>query len=349
MAGHQSVPAGTLVPNPLDPAVICRIWRPEPGQNGPRTSADHREVGLPRARWHSERRGEHRRPRATRAPGPPGMGPARRAVADLGLDLPRHRRRGRVDAAPHRPTASASLAAALLLGDDPRHHERASGRCGSRCPSCGPPRSWASPCSAWASAPSPWPSATCPAASPPLLVAVMPLWIILFRLRGGRAPRRADADRRRRRHGRPGPHAAARRHRAGGRRRRRRRPVVDGHHAVDASAGPSSPGGRRATPSRATPLVTTTYEMAFAGAALVGVGALRGERLHVEQFAAGSWWALGLPRAGVHRRVHRLHLAARPRADVADRHLRVRQPRRRGPARLRSSSASRSRATCCSA
>jgi len=38
-------------------------------------------------------------------------------------------------------------------------------------------------------------------------------------------------------------------------------------------------------------LVTTAYELAFAGAALVGVGALRGERLHVEQFAAGSWWA----------------------------------------------------------
>ena len=39
-------------------------------------------------------------------------------------------------------------------------------------------------------------------------------------------------------------------------------------------------------------LVTTTYEMLFAGAALLGVGALRGERLHLEQVSANSWWAL---------------------------------------------------------
>ncbi len=38
-------------------------------------------------------------------------------------------------------------------------------------------------------------------------------------------------------------------------------------------------------------LVTTTYEMLFAGAALLGVGALRGERLHLEQVSANSWWA----------------------------------------------------------
>jgi drug/metabolite transporter (DMT)-like permease len=38
-------------------------------------------------------------------------------------------------------------------------------------------------------------------------------------------------------------------------------------------------------------LVTTTYEMAVAGMALVGAGALRGERLHLEQFTADSWWA----------------------------------------------------------
>ncbi len=40
-------------------------------------------------------------------------------------------------------------------------------------------------------------------------------------------------------------------------------------------------------------LVTTTYEMLFAGAALLGMGALRGERLHLEQVSADSWWALG--------------------------------------------------------
>jgi drug/metabolite transporter (DMT)-like permease len=38
-------------------------------------------------------------------------------------------------------------------------------------------------------------------------------------------------------------------------------------------------------------LVTTTYEMLFAGAALLGVGALRGERLHLEQVSTNSWWA----------------------------------------------------------
>lgn len=41
------------------------------------------------------------------------------------------------------------------------------------------------------------------------------------------------------------------------------------------------------------PLVTTTYEMAFAGAALMGVGALRGERLHFEHATTGYWVALG--------------------------------------------------------
>lgn len=39
------------------------------------------------------------------------------------------------------------------------------------------------------------------------------------------------------------------------------------------------------------PLVTTTYEMAVAGAALIGVGALTGERLHLDEFSTGSWWA----------------------------------------------------------
>lgn len=39
------------------------------------------------------------------------------------------------------------------------------------------------------------------------------------------------------------------------------------------------------------PLVTTTYEMAFAGAALLGVGAVRGERAHLEQVQVDAWWA----------------------------------------------------------
>jgi drug/metabolite transporter (DMT)-like permease len=40
------------------------------------------------------------------------------------------------------------------------------------------------------------------------------------------------------------------------------------------------------------PVVTTTYELAVAGALLLGVGALRGERLHAEQVtasSAGAW------------------------------------------------------------
>jgi drug/metabolite transporter (DMT)-like permease len=40
-------------------------------------------------------------------------------------------------------------------------------------------------------------------------------------------------------------------------------------------------------------LVITTYEMAVAAAALVGAGALRGERLHLEHVTAQSWWAWG--------------------------------------------------------
>jgi drug/metabolite transporter (DMT)-like permease len=39
------------------------------------------------------------------------------------------------------------------------------------------------------------------------------------------------------------------------------------------------------------PLVTTTYELAFAAAALVTVGALSGERVHLEQVAPGAWFA----------------------------------------------------------
>lgn len=41
----------------------------------------------------------------------------------------------------------------------------------------------------------------------------------------------------------------------------------------------------------ANPLVTTTLEMAVAAAALVGAGALRGERLHLDQVAPDAWWA----------------------------------------------------------
>ena len=40
------------------------------------------------------------------------------------------------------------------------------------------------------------------------------------------------------------------------------------------------------------PLVTTTYEMGVAGAALIGVGALRGERLHFENATHGYWLAI---------------------------------------------------------
>jgi drug/metabolite transporter (DMT)-like permease len=38
-------------------------------------------------------------------------------------------------------------------------------------------------------------------------------------------------------------------------------------------------------------LVTTVYEMGFAGLALLLVGTLRGERLHLEQIEPASWWA----------------------------------------------------------
>ncbi len=39
--------------------------------------------------------------------------------------------------------------------------------------------------------------------------------------------------------------------------------------------------------------VTTLYEMLFAGAALLGVGVLVGERVHLETVTVDSWWALG--------------------------------------------------------
>lgn len=41
------------------------------------------------------------------------------------------------------------------------------------------------------------------------------------------------------------------------------------------------------------PLVTTTYEMGVAGAALIGLAALRGERLHFEQATTSYWLAIG--------------------------------------------------------
>lgn len=39
------------------------------------------------------------------------------------------------------------------------------------------------------------------------------------------------------------------------------------------------------------PLVTTTYEMLFAGIALMLVGAVRGERIHVDAIQPDAWWA----------------------------------------------------------
>lgn len=41
----------------------------------------------------------------------------------------------------------------------------------------------------------------------------------------------------------------------------------------------------------ANPLVTTAYELVVASAALLGVGALTGERLHLETVDASAWWA----------------------------------------------------------
>jgi drug/metabolite transporter (DMT)-like permease len=41
----------------------------------------------------------------------------------------------------------------------------------------------------------------------------------------------------------------------------------------------------------ANPLVTTVYEMVFAGLALLGVGALRGERLDLPAVQPDAWWA----------------------------------------------------------
>ena len=43
----------------------------------------------------------------------------------------------------------------------------------------------------------------------------------------------------------------------------------------------------------ANPLVTTVYEMAFAGLALLGVGALRGERFDLPAVQPDAWWAWG--------------------------------------------------------
>ena len=39
------------------------------------------------------------------------------------------------------------------------------------------------------------------------------------------------------------------------------------------------------------PLVTTAYELAFAGAALLGIGAIRGERVRFEAVQPDAWWA----------------------------------------------------------
>jgi drug/metabolite transporter (DMT)-like permease len=123
-----------------------------------------------------------------------------------------------------------------------------------------------------------------------LLVSVMPLWIIVFRVRAG--------DR---------PTALTLTVVAAGLTGLVLMLAPGGTHPVSGGDGDvvlwslaimcssfcwaffSWRSSRYALPRNA--LVTTTYEMAFAGLALIAVGTLRGERLHLDQIDASSWWA----------------------------------------------------------
>ena len=100
----------------------------------------------------------------------------------------------------------------------------------------------------------------------------------------------------------------------------------------------------RRMPLPKDPFVATVYEMIGGGLVLmVAALAARGRRrpLHGGDLG-GLVRRMGLPRGlRVARRVHRLRMAAPPRADLAGRHPPVRQPGRRDRPRQRSSSASR--------
>ncbi len=83
------------------------------------------------------------------------------------------------------------------------------------------------------------------------------------------------------------------------------------------------------------PLVSVAWQMLLGGAVITLAGVAAGETADVSSFSTDSWLALGLPR--LHRlddRLHRLRLAAAERAGLEGRHLRVREPGRRDPARL---------------
>lgn len=125
-----------------------------------------------------------------------------------------------------------------------------------------------------------------------LLVAVMPLWIIVFRMRAGERPSALTL-------GGVGVGMAglALMLLPGG-----TRPVAgtDGDVVVWSFAIMCSTfcwalfswrSARYRLPSN--PLVTTIYEMAFAALALVTAGLVRGERLDVGAFAPEAWWAWG--------------------------------------------------------
>ncbi len=124
-----------------------------------------------------------------------------------------------------------------------------------------------------------------------LLVAVMPLWIIIFRMRAGERPAALTMV-----GVAVGLIGLAVMLVPGG-----TEPVSGGDRDVVLwsaaimcssfcwalfswrSAGYTLPGNS---------LVTTVYEMAAAGIFLLLAGTLRGERLHLEQVTAPSWWAL---------------------------------------------------------
>ncbi len=116
------------------------------------------------------------------------------------------------------------------------------------------------------------------------------------------------------------------------------------------SSSARSPGrSAHSTPatrsSRDRPLVGAAMQMLAGGLMLTIVAAASGELGRIasaSSISLESWLGPRLPRRRrLAARLHRLHVAAAGGADLARRHLRVRQSRRRRAARARSCSASR--------